>query len=59
MVTILRLFNDIFCDFRKAHNINIDPQLVKFFKTEYGSSWHLEMDKYLLKKESVNDKKVA
>ncbi len=55
---------NIFNFFNKAHENTIDNKyntnedLVKYFKSEYGSSWKLELDKYLIKEEN-NVKKVA
>ena len=42
-----------------AQKKDVDIQLIKFFKSEYGSSWKLELDKYLLKNEDFNDQKAA
>ena len=55
---------NIFNFFNKARENTIDNKyntnedLVKYFKSEYGSSWKLELDKYLIKEED-NVKKVA
>ena len=50
-------------NFYKINNKNInnepDAQLIKYFKAEFGSSWKLELDKYLLKNEDLNDNKAA
>jgi hypothetical protein len=49
--------------FKKDNDImsmkSVDPLLVKYFKSEFGSSWKLELDKYLIKNEEINDKRVA
>ena len=49
--------------FKKDNDImsmkSVDPLLVKYFKSEFGSSWKLELDKYLIKNEENNDKRVA
>ena len=37
----------------------VDPQLVKYFKTEYGQDWQSALTEHLYKKELNNDKKAA
>lgn len=52
-----------FFNFFKAFNNNfvkksdkcVDSDLVKYFKSEYGPSWRLELDKYIIKND-VDDK---
>ena len=47
----------------KSMNFNtfhkVDPQLVKYFRTEYGQDWQSALTEHLYKKESSNAKKVA
>tara|TARA_X000000368_G_C22624312_1_gene533658 strand:- start:267 stop:533 length:267 start_codon:yes stop_codon:yes gene_type:complete len=38
---------------------NVDPQLVRYFRTEYGQDWKSALTEHLYKKESNNDKKAA
>ena len=38
---------------------NIDPQLIRYFKTEYGKDWQSALTEHLYKKERNNDKKAA
>ena len=40
-------------------NFNKDEDLIKFFKSEYGKEWKIELDKHLLKTEFNIDKKAA
>tara|TARA_Y100000768_G_C23688586_1_gene545765 strand:- start:81 stop:254 length:174 start_codon:yes stop_codon:yes gene_type:complete len=57
MINIFNFFNKALENtLDNKHNANED--LVKYFKSEYGSSWKLELDKYLIKEEN-NVKKVA
>ena len=57
MINIFNFFNKaVENTLDNKHNVNED--LVKYFKSEYGSSWKLELDKYLIKEEN-NVKKVA
>ena len=52
-----------FFNFFKGFNNNfvnksykcVYSDLVKYFKSEYGSSWRLELDKYIIKND-VDDK---
>ena len=37
----------------------VDPQLVKYFRTEYGQDWQSALTEHLYKKESSNAKKAA
>ena len=37
----------------------IDPNLVKYFKTEYGKNWKAELEYYLYNERNKNDKKAA
>ena len=47
----------------KSMNFNtfdkVDPQLIKYFRTEYGQDWQSALTEHLYKKESDNDKKAA
>ena len=38
---------------------NVNPQLVKYFKIEYGNDWQSALTEYLNKKNASNDKKAA
>ena len=62
ILTIMNIFNFLSLFYRvyKAKPKNVlDPQLVKYFKTEFGSSWKLELDKYTIRNESNNGQKAA
>ena len=37
----------------------VDPQLIKYFRTEYGQDWQSALTEHLYKKEIGNDKKAA
>ena len=56
---ILKFFDHSF----KSMNFNtfdkVDPQLVKYFRTEYGQDWQSALTEHLYKKESSNAKKAA
>ena len=38
---------------------NVDPHLVRYYRTEYGKNWKLALSEHLYKKELNNDKKAA
>ena len=38
---------------------NIDPNLVRYFRTEYGNNWQSALTQHLYNKETNNDKKAA
>ena len=59
MTNLFKFLNNLYKNSNKAQKKDVDIQLIKFFKSEYGSSWKLELDKYLLKNEDFNDQKAA
>ena len=40
-------------------NLNEDKDLIKYFKSEFGKEWEIELDKYLIKTEYDINKKSA
>ncbi len=38
---------------------NVDPNLVRYFRTEYGKDWQSALTAHLYKKDRSNDKKAA
>ena len=54
-MNIFKILNNFYTDFQLNPSKNVDPQLVKYFKTEFGSSWELELDKYIIRNEGNND----
>ena len=40
-------------------NLNEDKDLIKYFKSEFGKEWKIELDKYLIKAEHDIDKRPA
>ena len=59
IMNIFKILNNFYSDLQVNPSKNVDPQLVKYFKTEFGSSWELELDKYIIRNEANNDKKAA
>ena len=58
MINVFNFFNKVYEDLSEK-NYNYDEDLVKFFKSEYGKEWKIELDKHLLRTESDINKKAA
>ena len=59
---IKNIFNFLNTTYRAVNSVgfdNVDPQLVKYFRTEYGKDWKSALTDYLYKKGANNDKKAA
>ncbi len=58
MINVFNFFNKVYEDLSNK-NYNNDEDLVKYFKSEYGKEWKIELDKYLLRTEFDINKKAA
>ena len=58
MINVFNFFNKVYEDLSDK-NYNNDEDLVKYFKSEYGKEWKIELDKYLLRTEFDINKKDA
>ena len=58
MINVFNFFNRVYEDLSDK-NYNYDEDLVKYFKSEYGKEWKIELDKYLLRTEFDINKKAA
>ena len=58
MVKLYNIFNR-FCDFSRNQNLYVDKDLIKYFKTEFGNEWKIELDKHLIRTESDNINKAS
>ena len=58
MINVFNFFNKVYEDLSDK-NFNKDEDLVRYFKSEYGKEWKIELDKYLLKTEFDINKKAA
>ena len=38
---------------------NVDPNIVRFYRNEYGANWKIALEHYLYKEKIKNDKKAA
>ena len=58
MINVFNFFNKVYEDLSDK-NYNNDEDLVKYFKSEYGKEWKIELDKYLLRTEFDINKNAA
>ena len=58
MINVFNFFNKVYEDLSDK-NYNNDEDLVKYFKSEYGKEWKIELDKQLLRTEFDINKKAA
>jgi len=56
MFNVFNFFNKVYEDISDK-NFNKDEDLIKYFKSEYGKEWKIELDKHLLSTEfDINEK---
>ena len=58
MDKLLNIFNR-FYDFSIDQNLYVDKDLIKYFKSEFGNEWKIELDKHLIRTESDNTNKAS
>ena len=58
MINVFNLFNKVYEDLSNK-NFDIDEDLIKYFKSEYGKEWKIELDKHLLRTEFDIKQKAA
>jgi len=56
---ILNFFDHTYKNINDYTFDKVDPQLIKYFKTEYGQDWQSALTEHLYKRELNNDKKAA
>ena len=56
---ILNFFDHTYKNINDYTFDKVDPQLIKYFKTEYGQDWQSALTDLLYKKQVNNDKKAA
>ena len=56
--SFITTLNSKYNTFNDAGFDNVDPNIVKYFRTEYGKEWKVALQHHLYKK-SVNGKKAA
>ena len=58
MAKLVNIFNKFF-DFSTNQNLYVDKDLIKYFKSEFGNEWKIELDKHLIRTESDNMNKAS
>ena len=58
MLNVFGFFNKMY-DELNSNDSSTDKELIKYFKSEYGNEWQIELDKYLLKSEFETNSKAA
>ena len=58
MAKLVNIFNR-FYDFSRNQNLYVDKDLIKYFKSEFGNEWKIELDKHLIRTESDNMNKAS
>ena len=58
MAKLINIFNR-FYDFSRNQNLYVDKDLIKYFKSEFGNEWKIELDKHLIRTESDNINKAS
>jgi len=56
---ILNFFDNTYKSINNYTFDNVDPQIVRYFRNEYGQEWKSALSEHLYKKKSNNDKKAA
>ena len=56
--TFINIFNKFYAE-SGDNKLKDDKELVKYFKSEFGNEWKIELDKYLIRTEYDIDKKAA
>ena len=49
---MLDFFKDFYYTFSENTEQETDPDLIRYFKSEFGSDWKPELEKYLIKNNS-------
>ena len=57
--SFVRSFRSNFYDINNYLFEQVDPNLIRYFRTEYGRDWKIALEHYLYKKNLNNEKKVA
>ena len=57
--SMINVLNSTYNALNTTNPDNIDPNIIKFFRTEYGSEWKSALEQHLYKESLKNDKKAA
>lgn len=57
--SIVKMFNNAHDTFKNNELDEVDPNLVKYYRIEYGKDWKVALQHHLYKKSIKNIKKAA
>ena len=49
MNNMINFFKEFYYNYSANSEQNIDPDLIRYFKSEFGSEWKPELEKYLIR----------
>jgi hypothetical protein len=57
--SMVKILNNTYSNINFNDTNSVSPELVKYFRTEYGKNWKVAMEHHLYKESLKNDKKAA
>ena len=57
--SLISTMNSAYRGFNITGRNNVNPNIVKYFRTEYGTNWKAELEHHLYKESIKNDNKAA
>ena len=57
--SLIDTLNSSYSAFNSNNFDNVNPNIVKYFRNEYGTNWKVALEHHLYQKRIVNDKKSA
>jgi len=57
--SISKVFNSTYNAFTDDGFDNVDPNIIKYFRIEYGKDWKIALENHIYQKNIKNEKKVA
>ena len=57
--SMVKVLNNTFNSFNDNGFDRVDPNVVQYFRTEFGKDWKIALQHHLYKKSLKNDKKAA
>ncbi len=59
MLNIFKILNATYQDINSFNFDNIDPQIIRYYRTEFGASWKEALNNHLEENKRKNDKEAA
>ena len=57
--SLIATLNSTYSAFNDNGHDKVDPNIVKYFRNEYGTEWKVALEHHLYKEKVINDKKAA